>query len=63
MTTFIDGKTQDRLGRLIAGYSYDEQADLRTNGIQSALFAWLTQANCHDPFWADVVLQQLQAQR
>ncbi len=60
---FIDGKTQDRLDRLIAGFSYDEQADLRTNGIQSELYAWLIEANSGDPFWADAVLQQLQAQR
>lgn len=63
MTTFIDGKTQERLDNLIEVFSPREQADLRIKGKQSEHYTWLIEANSGDPFWADAVLQQLQAQR
>lgn len=61
--TFIDGKTQARLDQLIADFSYVEQTDLRTKGTQSEHYTWLVDANSGDAFWANAVVQQLQAQK
>lgn len=65
MTTFIDGKTPAQLDKVIAVFCDDEQADLRAKGKESEHkhYAWLVKANAGDPFWADAVVKQLQAQK